>query len=173
MAITYEPIATTTLSSLTTTVTFSSIPGTYTDLKYVVSYQLGSQATGTDSFIRINGDTGANYSVTQVFGNGTAASSARGASQNYYMVPIDNYTSFNSYNLDFMNYSNTTTYKPIVGRLGAGQADGSGAVAVSWRSTAAITSISFTAADNAGGPSGSPDQFAVGSTFTLYGIKAA
>jgi hypothetical protein len=172
MAITYEPIATTTLSSLTTTVTFSSIPNTYTDLRYIVSYQLGSAATGTDSFVRINGDTGTNYSGTQVFGNGSTASSGRSTTAAYYMVPVDPNTSFVSYHLDFMNYANTTTYKPILGRFGAA-ADGTAAVAVSWRSTSAITSISFTAADNAGGPSGSPDQFAVGSTFTLYGIKAA
>jgi hypothetical protein len=42
MAITYEPIATTTLGSAAADVTFTSISGTYTDLVLVAVTQIGS-----------------------------------------------------------------------------------------------------------------------------------
>lgn len=59
MALTYEPIATTTISSPTSTITFSSIPSSYTDLVVVVTGKI----TGTteDAYFRLNNDSGANY----------------------------------------------------------------------------------------------------------------
>jgi len=60
---TYEPIATTTVSgSSTSTVTFSSISGTYTDL--VIIGNLGSQTTNAFPYLQFNGDTGSNYSAS-------------------------------------------------------------------------------------------------------------
>ena len=41
MAKTYEPIATTTLSTATAEVTFSSISGSYTDLVYIIYNKSG------------------------------------------------------------------------------------------------------------------------------------
>jgi hypothetical protein len=62
-----------------------------------------------------------------------------------------------------MNYSNATTYKTALARTSE---DGVAAAYVGlWRSTSAITSITI--------DKGSSDNFASGSTFTLYGIKAA
>ena len=59
---TYEPIATNTLGSAASSVTFSSIPSTYTDLIVVMNY---ANSTGlADVFFRFNGDTGSNYSDT-------------------------------------------------------------------------------------------------------------
>ena len=66
MASTYEKIASYTLTSTSTGVTFSSIPATYTDLNLVLNIK-GS----TDSIpaIRLNSDTAYNYSYTSDISN--------------------------------------------------------------------------------------------------------
>jgi hypothetical protein len=77
MATTYEPIATNTLSSAVASVTFSSISSAYTDLVLVVN---GTSASAGDFSLQVgNGsiDTGTNYSMTALYGNGSTATSAR------------------------------------------------------------------------------------------------
>jgi hypothetical protein len=63
-----------------------------------------------------------------------------------------------------MNYSNTTTYKTVLLRSNNASAITVATVGL-WRSTSAINTIKIYA-DGAA-------VFSVGSTFTLYGIKAA
>ena len=86
MASTYEPIATTSTTSNATTVTFSSIPGTYTDLVLVGGYAT-SDATNNVPYIEFNSDVYTNnkYSSTRLRGNGTAASSARRSNDPFYI----------------------------------------------------------------------------------------
>jgi hypothetical protein len=167
MAKTYEPIATTTLGSSATSYTFSSIPTTYTDL--IVITQSKTASGSLQLFIQVgNGsvDTGANYSGTQLEGTGSAAGSRSWTGQNYwqgyydYMDTADGFMSI----LNIMNYSNTTTYKTMLNRAG-NASTGTVAQAGLWRSTSAINTVKLF-------PSGS-GSFAAGSTFTLYGIKAA
>ena len=74
MTATYEKVQSTTLSSTQSTVTFSSISGAYTDLVLVMG---GSNSANSDLRMRFNGDTGSNYSVTVLFGDGSAANSFR------------------------------------------------------------------------------------------------
>jgi hypothetical protein len=159
---TYTPIATQTLGSNTTTVTFSSIAGTYTDLILIVQ---GKDATTTDAFtIQLNGDTATNYSMTAMQGNGSSASSFRDSSQNFIqnMLVMDT-TAVANGTFHFMNYANTTTYKTILCR--GDLVDFATRTSVGlWRSTSAITSIAVKMGSS---------QFATGSTFTLYGIAAA
>ena len=164
MPATYEPIATTTLGSTATTVSFTSIPGTYTDLVLVTSIKAAT--TDTNQWMRFNSDSSTNYSSTNVYGTGTSALSFRQSSEDKFNSVLSGYlvTSQNCpgiYNI--MNYSNTTTFKTMISRF-----SNSGVVAQAevslYRSTSAITNIEiFT----------TPDSFAVGSTLTLYGIKAA
>jgi len=162
MAKTYEPIATTTLGSATNTTTFSSISGSYTDLILVV----GAIATGDLQInCRVNGDTGTNYSTTYLAGNGTSAASSRQSNATF--MGTDYYFSLTTNGgatiLQFQNYSNSTTYKTMLSRSNAAD-KGTNATVSLWRNTAAITSITlYTTANN----------FNTGSTFTLYGIKAA
>jgi hypothetical protein len=82
MPATYEPIATTTLGSAATTITLSSIPSTYTDLRLVTV--LSNNGAGGDSlYITCNGDAlGATslYSETRLRGDGSTATSARSSS---------------------------------------------------------------------------------------------
>ena len=170
MAKTYEPIATTTLSSAAATVTFSSISGSYTDLVLVAK---GYNATGDGSAptLYFNGDTGANYSDTELYGDGTSAGSNRRTSNTYITVYRSGgwdttSTQPGMFIINVMNYANTTTYKTALIRSGSGDATypSSETVVGLWRATpAAITSLTI----------GSGGTMATGSTFSLYGIKAA
>lgn len=156
---TYVALDKVTVGSATSTVTFSSIPQGYTDLRIIANIQ-DSNGYG---LIRINSDTGSNYSRTSIYGDGSSAVSERTTSQTsaYYQSSGSGfwYSDFN-----FMNYSNTTTNKTILCRNGFASASTWAQVNL-WRSTAAITSISFISA--------SSNTIAVGSTFSLYGIAAA
>lgn len=158
---TYEPIATTTLGSSQTSVTFSTITGSYTDLRLVMS---GSMSAGADVVLQLNSDTGSNYSRTYLIGSGSATGSGRTASSTTMPVFFIGATSTYSAFADFNNYSNTTTYKTVLCRSGDTGSYVEANVGL-WRSTAAITTIKIEAA---GGPT-----FSSGSTFTLYGITAA
>lgn len=160
MASTYEPIATTTLGSGQGLVTFASIPATYTDLRLVYT---GTGSATIPFALQFNNDTGSNYSYTLLYGTGSSAASTRGTSQTEGYVG-NVWTDQNTIIVDIMNYSNTTTYKTQISR--ANSAGNRVAAWVNlWRSTAAINKIDITAT---GGGS-----YQTGSTFTLYGIKAA
>jgi hypothetical protein len=161
---TYDSIQSITLTNATSTVTFSSIPQTYTDLVVASSNAVGPG--GYAYTIRVNSDSGNNYSTTRMIGNGTSATSDRGSNQNWiYGGSVKSSTNpIGSLFLNLLNYSNTTTFKTILVRTNNDNAN----LAVSaglWRNTAAINSISIGAEFTT--------DFCVGSTFTLYGIKAA
>jgi hypothetical protein len=163
MPATYEPISTQTLASAVATVTFSSIPATYTDLVLIMT---GIASTvGTDSCeLQFNGDTATNYSYTLLTGNGAAASSGRGTGAAFIAVGLITSSEQVSNIWNIMNYANTTTFKSVLGHgniAGAQVRTGVG----TWRSTSAITSILL--------KNDTAQNFAIGSTFTLYGIKAA
>ena len=166
MTATYDCIATTTLGSNQSDVTFSTISGSYTDLVLVIQ---GDFDADGDVRFRINSDTGSNYSFTHLWGDGSTAGSVRtsnatSGSGDYY----GNITTTlgNSVQIfQFMNYANTTTYKTVISR--ANQAGGGVDATVNlWRSTSAITSLSFARNSGFGG------TWQIGSTFTLYGIKS-
>lgn len=164
---TYTPIATTTISSSTATVSFTSIPSTYTDLVLVVGGLL--QVTGGNSLrMRFNNDSTSLYSTTQIKGDGTNATSTRETGQTSTYAGGAIYSSANPGNAiaHIMNYANTTTYKTVLNR---GNQAGNDVVAQVglWRSTSAINRI-----DVALGGAFPGDNIASG-TFTLYGITAA
>jgi len=170
---TYESIATQTLGSAAASVTFSSIPSTYTDLVVVCSNVTASNGSANFFYLCGNGtiDTGSNYSVTVLGGNGSTASSARQSTQGKiivgaYYVGISSSTSFPSQTIiNVMNYANTTTYKTVLSRdaIAASGAGATEAFVGLWRSTSAIDTIQI-----------KPDSgnFNTG-TFSVYGIKAA
>jgi hypothetical protein len=161
MPATYEPIATTTASGSTSQYTFTSIPSTYTDLVLVI---MAANASAANFEITFNSDTGNNYSRTQLSGNGTSASTARESNYSSYRTlstPAST-SAFATANFSIMNYSNTTTFKTLLDR-GGFASDQTYAQVGLWRSTAAITSIRLLCGSN----------LSAGSTFTLYGIKAA
>jgi hypothetical protein len=160
MSSTYEPIATTTLGSAQSTVTFSSIPATYTDIIAVIN----GKTTGPVSVdMRLNNDTSTNYSFTRIVGNGSSASSSRGSSDTKMQINSGSSdTEREIIIMQLLNYSNSTTFKTALVRANnAGQS--TSAFAGLYRSTSVINRIDFLATGT---------TFVVGSTFTLYGIKA-
>lgn len=167
MASTYEPIATTTLSSAASSITFSSIPSTYTDLRLILT---GTSSGNADPELTFNGDnspSGTNYSRTTLGGNGTAADSVRDTSIPYIVNRLTYFTSTTvSYQtFDIFSYAGST-YKTVL-LDGSADRNGSGGVGKAvglWRNTAAITSLRLNFASQ---------TFSAGTTATLYGIKAA
>jgi hypothetical protein len=157
---TYVAIATQTLSSTATSVTFSSIPSTYTDL--VVVCNPIESGTNNQVWAQVNGDTATNYSTTVIYGTGSAANSSRYSSANWVYAFLTSDTGNKNAIIQFMNYSNTTTYKTVLVRSNSTTSYVQASVSL-WRSTSAITSILLSA----------QGTFPIGSTFSLYGIAAA
>jgi hypothetical protein len=166
MPTTYTPIATQTLGSATSTVTFSSIPQTYTDLVLVISGRCSSTVGNNNSAIRFNSDSGNNYSMTRATGDGSTPGTDRVANTSYAgwaFIANSSSSEFSPVIYQIQNYSNTTTNKSLIGR-GNWTAQFVSATVSMWRNTAAITTIDITQTGT---------NWVVGSTFTLYGIKAA
>lgn len=162
MPSTYDKIATQTLGSTQSTITFSSITGTYTDL-VIISSALSAGSSET-IMLRLNGDSGNNYSFTYLYGNGSSASSGRASSVSFAVGGSATATNAAINIVNIMNYSNSTTYKTVLDRRGNASLYTFTDVSL-WRNTAAITSLTLQPENS--------QSFASGSTFTLYGIKAA
>jgi hypothetical protein len=153
----------------TTSVTLSAISGAYTDLRLIISSQ--NQNSTNQPYIQFNADTGTgttNYSTTSLRGDGSSGASSRHTSNvGWYPVPgpgVGPTGNFQPWLVDIMNYSNITTFKSGISRFNNAASIVS-ANAHTWRSTAAITSITITAEAGAG-------YLVPGSTFSLYGIAA-
>jgi hypothetical protein len=164
MPITYDPISTTTLSSATSSITFSSIPATYTDLRIVLN--LVSNATQYMQ-LDFNGDTGTNYSETWIDASPSARATSRTANSNYIDLSqrTANSGTVTFYAIDIFAYAGST-FKTCLQESNQNY-NGSGFVSRQvgmWRSTSAITSIRL----NSGA-----SIYGVGTTATLYGIKNA
>lgn len=165
MASTYTPIATTNGTGISSSITFSSIPSTYTDL-ILIANGATTSLTGNPC-LQFNTDTGNNYSYTNLYGSGSAAGSYRDTGSNKIQVVATAYfsTALNiNLIIQIQNYSNATTYKTVVTRANKAT-DGVDASVGLWRSTSAINSVTFLTANGF--------LISTDSTFTLYGIKAA
>lgn len=164
MASTYEPISTTTLGSAASSITFSSIPATYTDLRLVLTCTVSS---ATDNLIMQYNSTTTGYSQTFLLGDGSTASSVKytnfsGIYGSYNQLPSTTIPTFFTY--DIFSYAGST-YKTCLCTSSLDY-NGSGEIARYvglWRNTSAITSVQLKFGSN----------FAAGTTATLYGIKSA
>ena len=162
MAITHTYLASNTLSSNQTSVDFSSISGSYTDLILILE---GTGTADLDLCLRFNSDTGTNYSMTNLRGDGTSPYSTSDTSRDRMAVGIITSTRTMS-QINIQNYSNSTTYKSVLARTDSTNATyGLMARVGLWRSTAAITTITVLTNTTSG--------LASGMTLSLYGIKAA
>ena len=170
MAATYIPIASTTLSTSAASVTFSSIPQTYTDLvlKYSVRSDLGGAGNfGTDLKLTINSST-ANQSGTILFGGSGTGSGTGSYRDTIIGGSTGNDTTSNTFawgELYLPNYAGSNN-KPFSSETHRENNAANGAVkniiANLWSQTAAITSLAI---------SGVSGNFVSGSSFHLYGIK--
>jgi len=178
----YSSIQTVTVGSGgASSITFSSIPSTYTHLQVRYFAQTNRSLVVDDAFITINGDTtGGNYYSHQLQGSGSSASAFSSAGNGGGGVGIFwpyafSATASGSYNywaggvIDVLDYANTNKNKTLRSLSGS---DANGAApsgypafvtlsSAAWFNTSAITSITFKSNGN----------FSQYSTFALYGVK--
>jgi hypothetical protein len=169
MPATYEPIATTTLGSNASSYVFSNIPQTYTDLVIVLDCRT-SDSVGRFVGVLCNGDASSNYNTAYYGGNGS------GTLQGYTgdnLLRLGNAGSNSNRAMitgHIFGYSNTTTYKTSIGRSATNEYAifyGSmwrGSNGSSFQAITSLTVVCDTTSSNV---------FLAGSTFTIYGIKAA
>lgn len=159
MATAWTPIQWQSLSSAAPNITFSSIPGTYRDLR-VVATTTGT--SGTNVGIYVNGvSTGSAYTRVDMRGYGSSSYGSAAGPFNTIQLNYNTGQTAGEWSVvtfDLLDYSQTDKHKTFLIRGGhSGEVD---AIAGRWASTAAITSVTI--------DSGS--TFAIGSTFALYGI---
>ena len=172
MANTYTLIASNVLTGSAASVTFSSIPSTYTDLVLRVTGRTDASQVNDDMAIRLNGGT-SGYSRTFLNGTGSAAGSGRSVSASYaidygsLVGSTATASTFGSAELYFPNYTSSSS-KPF-SSFGVGETNATtaymGATALLSNLTSAITSIAIIPNNGA--------NFVSGSSFYLYGIKNA
>jgi len=166
MPATYEPIATTTLGTNTASIVFSSIPGTYTDLRMIVANLTGTVATSSAS-LTFGPSAGSTSSWLSLYSAGSTVNSARVTSSGNLQIGTSGVsTTMPSFaTIDIFNYANTSLFKQSIVETSE-DFNTSGNVTVNvnlWKSLSAITSITL----SVGG------FLKTGTTATLYGIKAA
>lgn len=165
MPSTYTPLATTTLGSGASSITFSSISGSYTDLVVICSVL---PSTANTFNLRVgNGsiDTGTNYSFTRIFAGPSPASDRGSNTANpwgNWGVSAQANTPL-SFITHIQNYSNTTTNKTYITRVDDAYTSYTGAIVTLWRSTSAINTVSLVSNANMN----------AGTSVTLYGIASA
>jgi len=158
---TYEPIQSYTVSgSSTTTLTFNSIPSSYTDLRVVLS---GMTNSVNEIQVRVNNDSGSLYSRTYIEGNGSAVSTARNSNGSSWLgawvaAGVNGQIAIH----DYINYKNTTTFKSMLNTASTNNL--TFRAIMLYRSTSAISRLDYFVATS---------NFNAGVNLTLYGIKEA
>jgi hypothetical protein len=153
-------------STGSSSITFSSIPQTYTHLQLRAFW---CNTIAGNLKINFNSDTGANYKVHYLYGDGATASAAVGAvSPNAMTLGYSSSTGtyFETSICDVLDYTNTNKNKTIR-NLGGNDRNGGGDMELDsglWMSTSAVTSITLTP------QAGTVSQY---SSVALYGIKGA
>ena len=158
-----EPIATTLIGAGgVTTITFNNIPQGYKHLQI----RAIAKASGTNfnPKMQFNGDTNTNYSWHYIYGSGSSVPAGSGVNQAflYSSVISTDAGMYNGFIIDILDYNNTNKFK-TTRELSGVDKNGGGEITFfsgNWRSTAPITSITFS--------NGTFDQH---TRFSLYGIK--
>jgi hypothetical protein len=155
----YVALATTTLGSSASSVTFSSIPATYRDLIVVVA---GTTSSAVGVALRFNSDGASNYSYVLMdgFGSGSGSSSANGSDSSMNMGVIGNGQSNTIYQV--MDYSATDKHKTALNRTNSLSWGGVRAGAGRWANTNAINTVQVLTIG--------PNTFSSGCVFSLYGV---
>lgn len=161
---TYTPLANVTLASAATTVTFSSISGSYRDL-ILISEGSNSSVSSSAITIRFNSDSGSNYASVFLYGDGSSAASGATSGTAGLVGRVG--VGLSNGVTHIMDYSATDKHKTVLSRGNTATSSGAAyviAYANRWANTAAVTS--FTLGQESAG------QFAIGTTFALYGIAS-
>lgn len=165
MPTTYTAIATVTVGSGgSSSIDFTSIPATYTDLHILFSPRSTNSSATYGATIQFNSSS-ANFSYRALYGSGSVAGSYSDTSSWLGEVPAANATSntFGNISIYITNYAGSTNKSFSIDNVGENNATAARAdlIAELWANTSAITSIKLQSAVN----------FAQYTTATLYGIK--
>ena len=165
---TYTPLATVTISTTTNTLTFGSIPAGYRDLVIQGATRSTRAAVTEDLLLRLNGDTGSNYTGVFMLGSSGGAQSVTSSTTSFAVASNTTANTgtanvFSSFVGQVMDYSATDKHKTILQRNGGGNQDQVWAGAGRWANTGATTSLTLYYAIG---------NIAVGTTFSLYGVIA-
>lgn len=161
MTATYIALASLTLTSTDSEILFSSIPATYRDLVLVIDARYTSGDGNLQ--LRFNGDGGSNYTNIYMLGGGSGSGAAGLVTQPWIYGGGMNTSQGNSQIFQLMDYSATNKHKTVLNRTN----EVGGAVYAwtgRWASTNAINTIRIVGQDGT-------RTFAIGSTFSLYGIN--
>lgn len=170
MATTFIKIQTVTVGVAgSSSIDFTSIPQTYTDLKLFVSARDTNASTQTNTLLRVNGLTTSIYSHKRLLGTGSSVISD-GSTQGFmYWASTPALTAtanvFGSIECYIPNYTSANNKSLSVDSVVENNATGADAIlnAGLIATTSAITSIALTCST----------LFAQYSTATLYGIKSS
>ena len=167
----YDSIATITLTASTSSITFSSIPQTYTHLQ--IRMLSVSNGAGNGSILKFGYNNGtidsttSDYRTHNLYGNGSSTGADTNANNLYY--PYFNggaaTTSPAPSICDILDYTNVNKYKTTRMLWGYDVNGAGGYVGLSsglWLRTDAITDINFSFGNS----------WLAGSSFALYGVKA-
>jgi hypothetical protein len=164
----YDSLATVTVGTAVSTVTFAAIPNTYKHLQIRYIGRTNWSIAQADFLYSLNGDTtNSNYAYHRLGGNGSIAFSQ--ASTSLRAIGINNGSDapanmFATGIMDILDYSSTTKNKTVRNLVGADR-NGSGTVALYsnlYLSTSAVNSISLITENG---------SWVANSQFTLYGVK--
>ena len=174
---TYTLISSQVLGSSAASVTFSSIPQTYTDLKLALSVRTDYSGYTDGWQMVLNSNSTGIYSATTVYGNGSSATSQSfpnesGVGNGGYIInpsSLDTANTFSSCELYIPNYTSTASkqinvFNASEGNYAASHVQVFGSANLI-RLSSAITSMTFTSNNAA--------NFIANSTFYLYGLKNA
>lgn len=157
------------LASGVSSVTFSAIPQTYTDLILMISGRdSGNGSTVANPGIKFNNDSGSNMSMRRVYADSPGASSTNSSAQNaiydwYVSGSTSTASTFGATTIYIPNYTtaNAKTFSIDTTYENNASLPYMGFTAGLWNQTAAITVINLLA----------DRTWAIGSTFSLYGIS--
>lgn len=171
----FESIATVTVGAGgSSSITFSSIPSTYTHLqiRYTAKWNFTNFPDFGNTILKFNNDSSASYAYHRLSGNGASAAATGGSNFNegYMQVFMPSNTSsdtnvFGAGVIDILDYANTNKNKTLRG-IGGFDRNGAGMISLAsvlWSNTNAINRIDMY------GDSGLP--WLQHSSFALYGIK--
>jgi hypothetical protein len=160
----YDSLATVTLSAATASITFSGIPSGYKHLQ-IRHISLTGVLAG-DVRLQFNSDTSSNYSLHQIYGDGSAAAASGSANTTYIPIGVSGNTTYPGNGIvDILDYANTNKNKTTRSLHGV-DVNGAGGylffTSGNWRNTNAVTSITlFINGYNI-------NQY---SSFALYGVR--
>jgi hypothetical protein len=168
---TYTLISSNVLTASAASITFSSIPATYTDLVLRLGARTDTAAGTGGIFVKINGSTETS-SITRVqTTNGTSSASNKTTTSIWsYGLNTATQTSdtFSSLELYLPNYANTSANKPMAFFGVAENNATAGVVSAAAGLFSSNTAISSLLLEPVAG-----DNFVSGSSFYLYGISNA